>query len=783
MQEWNRSLSGATLLAWLLTLSILLCCVAGNVHAQSIGLVTGNAGSLSVNEIPSTPEAVKAMVAGLSDKELKALLEVRALLLDHLEANPELVGEQSVTPTSSVAGTLKFFQYWALGAWTTTLNAITIMPEMLSGQVQALSNFYMARGQQGTWVFFAVLFLAIIMGLAAEYLVRTISRPWQERITVTNNAEPTRESFQLLGLRMLLELGGLLAFLLIGLAVSGQMPDELDEEIAQKLFIAVIFLPRFLLAFNRFLLAPHRPELRLIHTDDHTARYLYKHTLILFVLMGLGAFTIEFNRLNGLPVGQLMLGYWVTLAVHAYVIYVVWRCREGLTQMLIGKYGDVTPLEATIARHYPGFVIGTTIIIWLVTQLIAYEGNFELLQNRPHYISLVILLFVPALDTLIRTIVAVLSPPMSGEGAIAQRAYVASKRSYLRIGRVLVLGILIFVITDLWEINLGGTQGTDIVGATFASRLIQLMIILSIGYLVWEVVSLIINQKLAAEQTAAGVDPNAEDFGGEGGGTGASRLSTILPLMRFTLQTVVIVMTVLIGLSNIGINVTPLLAGAGVVGIALGFGAQKLVQDVVSGIFFLVDDAFRAGEYIAVDSTVGTIEKISLRSMQLRHHRGGIHTIPYGEIPKLTNYSRDWVLMKLKFTVPFDTDVKLIKKLFKKIGAEVLEIPHLKDDFLQPFKSQGVLEVNDVGIVVGGKFMAKPGTQFMMRKELYQRVKKEFEANGIQFARKEVRVKLDGENIEDMETDELTRMAAAAVEAADEQQAAPTTPFDKGPGS
>lgn len=229
-------------------------------------------------------------------------------------------------------------------------------------------------------------------------------------------------------------------------------------------------------------------------------------------------------------------------------------------------------------------------------------------------------------------------------------------------------------------------------------------------------------------------------------------------------------MTVLIGLSNIGINVTPLLAGAGVVGIAVGFGAQKLVADVVSGIFFLIDDAFRAGEYISVDDTVGTIEKISLRSMQLRHHRGGIHTIPYGEIPKLTNYSRDWVLMKLKFTVPFDTDLKKVKKIFKQIGSEVVELPHFKDDFLQPFKSQGVLEVNDVGLVIGGKFMAKPGTQFMMRKELYQRIQNAFEANDIHFARKEVRVKLDGEHVESMDPAQLQSIGAAASDAIEELQ-------------
>ena len=100
----------------------------------------------------------------------------------------------------------------------------------------------------------------------------------------------------------------------------------------------------------------------------------------------------------------------------------------------------------------------------------------------------------------------------------------------------------------------------------------------------------------------------------------------------------------------------------------VGFGAQKLVADVVGGIFFLVDDAFRTGEYVEVEGTVGTVEKISIRSMQLRHHKGPVHTIPYGEIPKITNYSRDWVIIKLKFTVPFDTDPNKIKKIFKTIG-------------------------------------------------------------------------------------------------------------------
>ena len=103
---------------------------------------------------------------------------------------------------------------------------------------------------------------------------------------------------------------------------------------------------------------------------------------------------------------------------------------------------------------------------------------------------------------------------------------------------------------------------------------------------------------------------------------------------------------------------------------------------------------------------MGTVEKISIRSMQLRHHKGPIHTIPYGEIPKLTNYSRDWVIKKLWFTVPFETDPNKVKKIFMKIGQEMMQIPEFADDLLQPFKSQGVFDFDDVGMIIRGKFMA-----------------------------------------------------------------------------
>lgn len=203
--------------------------------------------------------------------------------------------------------------------------------------------------------------------------------------------------------------------------------------------------------------------------------------------------------------------------------------------------------------------------------------------------------------------------------------------------------------------------------------------------------------------------------------------------------------------------------GLGVGGIAIGLGAQTLVRDILSGVFFLFDDAFREGEYVKVGEAMGNVEKISIRSMQLRHHLGAVHTIPYGQISQLTNFSRDWVVMRLKFTVPYDTDPMLIKKIFKQIGAEMLADPAYADSFIEPFKSQGVFDFNDVGMVVRGKFMAKPGEQFTIRAELQARVKAAFNAAGIDFARKEVRVAMPGKGPRSEMTDvEQVSVAAAA---------------------
>ncbi|HWT82880.1 MAG TPA: mechanosensitive ion channel family protein, partial [Candidatus Methylomirabilis sp.] len=170
------------------------------------------------------------------------------------------------------------------------------------------------------------------------------------------------------------------------------------------------------------------------------------------------------------------------------------------------------------------------------------------------------------------------------------------------------------------------------------------------------------------------------------------------------------------------------------------FGSQALVRDIMSGAFYLIDDAFRLGEYIDVGDAMGTVEKIGIRSMQLRHHRGPINIVPYGGIRRLNNQSRDWVIDKLTFRLTYDTDIMKVKKIIKRIGQELMEHPDIGPQLIEPLKSQGVMAMEDSAMIVRAKFMAKPGNEFLIRREAYQRIKQAFDEAGIKFAHRQVTV-------------------------------------------
>ena len=281
---------------------------------------------------------------------------------------------------------------------------------------------------------------------------------------------------------------------------------------------------------------------------------------------------------------------------------------------------------------------------------------------------------------------------------------------------------MIAMLGTLWATPLAVGFGIDL-GEVARGASGVALIALGAAFL-WNVVGTVTGRALHTKSPALSGDDEVH-------GAPRSRLGTLVPLLSAVGKSSILALAVLSILVSMGVNVWPLITGLSVFGLAIGFGSQTLVKDVVSGLFFLIDDAFRFGEYIETSGAKGTVEKISVRSVSLRTSRGSISTVPYGEIGKIQNFSRDWVIEKMTFRVAFDTDIELVRKLFKKIGQDIAADPELAPDLIEPFKSQGIGEVEDGTLVLKAKFMAKPGRQYMIRRAALKAVHSAFRENGI----------------------------------------------------
>jgi small-conductance mechanosensitive channel len=343
--------------------------------------------------------------------------------------------------------------------------------------------------------------------------------------------------------------------------------------------------------------------------------------------------------------------------------------------------------------------------------------------------------------------------------------------------RIALAAFVFFYLLEIWGIDIQfGIAVTKVAS--------KILIVVLICYVFWEVISAMIQRKLAEEMPEADEDM-------EEGGAGGSRIGTLLLLLRKFMLAVIIVMATLIMLSSIGVNIGPLIAGAGVIGLAIGFGAQTLVKDIIAGVFFLMDDAFRVGDYIETAGTKGMVDHISLRSLRLRHPRGMVNTIPFGDIGIVTNMSRDYIITKLDFRVRYDTDVEKVRKIIKKkVYEPIMRNEELAPKLLDKIKSQGVRELEDSAMIMRVKYKTAPGEQFVIRKEVYRLMQEAFSEEGIEFAHRNVTVYMppgtpetesddtrengsEKKDAADIKLKEAAAAAALAAAAAQEEAAKP----------
>ena len=313
-----------------------------------------------------------------------------------------------------------------------------------------------------------------------------------------------------------------------------------------------------------------------------------------------------------------------------------------------------------------------------------------------------------------------------------QKTTVDENTRYFRVALGLVRLIIGFALA-LWLLDIWGIELLFI--SSMVNAVFSILLTLILAHVIWSQTNRYIERKLfVPAPTEAQTEAQEEEFAS----ITLSRSHTLLPVMRKFLGVVLVVMVTLIVLSSLGINITPLMAGAGVVGLAIGFGSQRLVTDVLSGIFYLIDDAFRVGEYIEAGGISGTVEGFTLRNTRLRSDKGALQLIPFSKLGTITNYNRGGMVIKFSMALPADTDIEKVRKIIKKVGQKIQENPEFGPDLIRPIKSMGVKSIVDSVMTFRVKFTAKAGKQFLIQREAFMRIREALAKEGIHFASRKV---------------------------------------------
>jgi moderate conductance mechanosensitive channel len=550
----------------------------------------------------------------------------------------------------------------------------------------------------------AFLIVFVAGGIAAQFLFLRLARPWRAHFGVLTLETP-RQRLSAVCERLVF------VILIIAVSAAGSMGTFLL--FAWPPLTGSIILG-YLLAFLairlgktviRFFLAPNAERLRLVNVCTDTAWYWHRWVAWLVGVAAIGWQTIQTLRSLGMAdEGSDVLRQLLLLVLTAMGVWIVWRVPTAHHGTTRSRRDPVVRLLLSLGLVFDWllFVMGASALAWTLLILAAIPVTTLILGQS---ISMVVLGRWPESHT-----------EPCAHVAIARRAM-----------QTLVIILAAVALVHVWHIDMTKMSNMDTPMTRVIRGLLEALVILVIADLLWQVVRVLIDERLAGDQPPIDALDDEEL-------RRQARLRTLLPVLRNFAFFIVLVMASLSALAAMGLQIGPLLAGAGVVGIAVGFGAQTLVRDILSGVFFLLDDAFRVGEQIESGDIRGTVESFSLRSVKLRHLNGQLHTVPFGDLKAITNYSRDWVVESLHVVVTYDTDLDLLESVVETVSDQLMANPSVATELIEPLRSLGVQAMVDTGMQVGMMFKTRPGRQFAVRRVAYSQIRTAFAAHGIRFA-------------------------------------------------
>ncbi len=589
-----------------------------------------------------------------------------------------------------------------------------------------------AKGGRGTSAFLLLLGLVVVAAVAAEWVLRLLMTRFRHRLADGALPEQGLRSLgNLAGLALLDGIGVLAVWLICNAAIGAWFSAPLGQD---RLAVAVldgIFNWRLYVFLFLIVLRPALPQARLCEATDHDARGMYGRIEAVMLLIILARILAQVLHAIGTP--QPAVAAYLVMGALVYIVAFVWlvRASRAAAAQWFGGLGRVAPLAGLLGRHWVPVATGFFVALGL-TQI------YGTVSGRAHVgaamlTTVVMVVGVLLFETFMQAVVRRLDSQLEGGTPASDRPKLPDVVA--RCIRVAVLIGAAVTIAETWVVQvfaLADEGQWDLI--TRSSRTAGFT--LFVAFVIWELFKYATDPYMVRKNK----DAAAAIADGDANAAPVSRISTMMPLLRGTAAVLIAVVAVMIALESFGINITPLIAGASVFGIAISFGSQTLVRDIVSGIFYLSDDAFRVGEYIDCGRAKGTVEGFTLRSIKLRHQNGQVHTIPFGQLGQITNFSRDWITTKFNLRFARDTDIEKLRKAAKKIGTDMLEIPAIKADILAPFKMQGVADITENALLVRFKFTARPGNPAAIQREAVKRMFNTFPALGIEFAKEGARV-------------------------------------------
>lgn len=659
----------------------------------------------------STRQDLRALLATLEDDA------ARTAFLARLRA---LVESGTVAPEAPAAAERDDWLAGAtqsLGTFSNSVLALVGEIEQLPEQAQRLFGnlsdpLVIERIGWAVTMVIAVLAAALLAEYVAKLLLAGLRRAVEGRRAVGLGLRVL-----LLAIRTVLDILPIAAFAAAAFGVLALVELSFIVRLAVVTVINANVLARLIIAAARAVLTPDAPQLRLFPLDHESAAYGYVWVKRFTNTIVYGHFLLRAAWVLGLALPTYrFLGNALGLFVAGMCIVFILQVRPRVAARLrrIGaREGRAARLRDAVADFWHVLLIAYVVAAYLVWVL-DVAGGFAFLARATLLSLLTIALAALVMSLLLRAFAQVFH--MKGEMRARYPLLEARANRYVPALRSVVQGLVVvvaaLVLLEIWGARpfewLASDSGQGAVG-----RLISIGVVVLAGLIAWELATAF------AERMRAG-NPSS------------TRLKTLLPFLQNAFRVVLLTLGGLILLSEIGVNIAPLLAGAGVLGLAVGFGAQTLVKDVITGIFILMEDTISVGDVVEVGAHSGLVEKISIRTVHMRDFDGNVHSIPFGEVQTIKNMSKDFAYAVIDVRISYRENIDEALALMSEVAADMAAKGPLAETIVAPFEVVGVEALEESYVWLRGRFKTRPLGQWNVKREFYRRIKAAFDARGIE---------------------------------------------------